>query len=158
MSDEDDLPSVGEVALLVSQVREGKPDPEGLRRLLGLFCATARGEGLATLSPHLIDWLVQGFERHLAGEPLESALGLKRPRGRPTQGHDSRNAHIAADVYRLHAQGIPLNDNAEQSGVFYLVADKWEMSGAQVRDIYYDPEHSEMGKAIVMVEKLGIGD
>jgi hypothetical protein len=146
-----------DVTYYISRIKEGNPDTEQSRALLRLFCVRAK-ELKFPDSPFpdaLLELLIAAFEGYLSGDQkdLEKSLGLKR-RGRPVNPEIvSRNKLIAADVIRIVLEkNKPLADNSKEQGAFSIVAESYELSDSEVRDIYY--KHENDGLAIILCERL----
>lgn len=138
----DDLLSVGDIANYVAKIHEGKPDVEGSKALLRLFCERSRANQYqrSAFPEAIVDLLVSAFEKYLSGEEmnLEKSLGLKR-RGRPANPDiKKRNIFIARDVMLLNRSGKPLFDNFNEQGAVSTIAEKFKLGDNDVRDIYYE--------------------
>ena len=88
-------------------VREG--NPERARELLATFVDSVDNRG--SMTPALVQllwYLRSAFHAYLVdGVSLETALGLKRLRGRPPADRE-RNGEIAKEVLRLRLKGDSL--------------------------------------------------
>lgn len=157
--DYNDLTS-GDVAHLVNLIREGKPDIEGSKALLSLFCKRAKKLKFpASPFPEpLLELLVSVFEKYLSGEAkdLEKSLGLKRRGKPPNPAIEKRNIFIALDVLRLHFTGKPLVDNRIEQGAFSIIGEANELSDNEIRDIYY--KHYIDAMSIELLGRLSEND
>lgn len=140
----------------VSLALEGKPDGEGSKALLRLFCERAKKLKFPT-SPFpepLLVLMISAFEKYLSGEEkdLEKSLGLKR-RGKPPGPEiQKRNIEIATEVLRLKLDDKPLTPSRESDGAFFMIATRYGLSEQEARDIFY--EHQNMARAVICRERL----
>lgn len=138
--DYDNLSS-GDITHLISLIKDGRPDIEGSRALLRLFCHRAKKLKFpASPFPEpLLGLLVSTFESYLSGEgkDLEKLLGLKRRGKPPNREIEKRNIFIAHQVLCLTIEGNQLVDNSAKQGAFSIVGEANMLSDSEVRDIYY---------------------
>ena len=151
---------IGDMQLALSNVKEGNPQPERVKKMLALFCERAK-ELRYPSSPFpdpLTELLIYAFNRYLNGEEpdIAKALGLKGGVGRPpTAETEKRNAKIVAEVLRLNFAGIPLEPNRNcLESAFSQVGKKFGLSETQTRDVYYVPLHQSDGLALLLIERL----
>jgi hypothetical protein len=139
---DDKILSVGDVACYVSKAKEGKPDIEGSKALLRLFCERAKKLKFpdSPFPEPLLELLISAFENYLSGDEkdLEKSLGLKRRVGKPPSPEvEKRNINIAHEVLCKDIDGINLTINKISDGAFLEIAELHNLSDSEVRDIYY---------------------
>ena len=158
---EEELGSLN-IELAVRNIRKGNPDKAAARVMLRRFCDRAKELHFpeSPFSDEYLALLISAFERYLSGEELDIAksLGLKKGGHPPDPKIQERNVNITIEVMHLESEGLPVTDNREGEGAFAEVAEHYNLSESQVKDIYYDEEIKIKSMAEIITKRLRKSD
>jgi hypothetical protein len=133
MQNDEEHVSDGQVAYLVSLVREGKSDPADTRALLQEFIRRVdQGDQGKPIPAALREYIRDAFRAYLANNtPLDVSLGLKRKgRGPPKKVGKEAAALIAFSLWECRLRNVSHQEALEQIGA------RWDIGTTMVGKIW----------------------